>query len=386
MRLHRFTGMFAGGMTEPGEAVLGPRPKKRPARIRDANRDRALTDRVVLATLGLGLVLAAVAVAGRLGVLSASSTTLLFAASTTLQVQAVVWVVGRLELSRRLSWDPRYVLVPLVAVAALLALYGFLFPEARALTAAAWLPALLLGAGDLRASQLVGVSVVALSMQAAAAILAVSSGGASLGLADYLTAAVFVVGVPASAVLLDRIRRDRERERTVRSILRLDSATDPSTGLPSRREFERQLERELARASRRSVPCTVALLHVDLFLNVHGQASRAIGESVSQKVAETLAAQVRKCEYLCRYDGQAFALLMPETPAGVARSVMERMCDGVESCLMAGASIVPVHSLRISLGLATYPDHGATRRSLLAHADRELTQDWSGGGTRNRIA
>ncbi|WP_333657135.1 diguanylate cyclase [Anaerolinea sp.] len=121
----------------------------------------------------------------------------------------------------------------------------------------------------------------------------------------------------------ERINVQRELEYLV--------STDPLTGVYNRRFFFTSLDEEFAQVSppeRRRY--AVILLDVDHFKNINDQHGHLVGDQVLVTVADMLRKYVRTSDIVARYGGEEFVIYMPETTAGEARSVAERIRRMIE--------------------------------------------------------
>lgn len=167
----------------------------------------------------------------------------------------------------------------------------------------------------------------------------------------------------------------------LRESLRMQSVRDPLTGLYNRRFFEESLTRELARAARAQREVTVLMLDVDHFKHFNDTHGHDAGDTVLRAVAAELTARVRASDVLCRYGGEEFVALLPETDvrSGVARA--EALRAAVAAMPISG--IPGAGAVTLSAGVASYPLHGTDPRVLLRAADQALYA--AKGAGRNRV-
>ncbi|MFW6133689.1 MAG: diguanylate cyclase [Planctomycetota bacterium] len=161
---------------------------------------------------------------------------------------------------------------------------------------------------------------------------------------------------------------------------RCDAMTDALTGVGSRRMFENQLEQEFRRAARYSRPFCVAMLDVDDLKATNNDGGHAAGDEVLRRFAQGMVHETRDQDVLCRYGGDEFVLLMPETDLTDAMQVLERLR------LRAGELAVPGgRAVHLSGGVAQYdPDDETSAKELVRCADLALYEAKRTG--RNRIA
>ena len=150
----------------------------------------------------------------------------------------------------------------------------------------------------------------------------------------------------------------RQRER-LESRLGLIANTDALTGLPNRRAWDQELERELARARRSAAPLCAALVDLDHFKQFNDQHGHQAGDSHLMEVAVAWRDRLRTTDLIARYGGEEFALLLPATALPQAREVIDALRESVP------------RDQTTSGGVAEW-DGSETGAELLARADRAL--------------
>lgn len=174
-------------------------------------------------------------------------------------------------------------------------------------------------------------------------------------------------------------QRTRDLEATRLSLERL-SITDPLTGLFNRRHFIDTVERTLAVAQRDEQPLTLLYLDIDHFKQVNDNFGHVAGDLTLQVLADVMRGGLRPGDDLARIGGEEFAILLPETGAGAARAVAERVRSEVERMVVeTGEGTL---SVTISIGGAVSAACD-TPASLLKRADGALYQAKQQG--RNRV-
>ena len=160
------------------------------------------------------------------------------------------------------------------------------------------------------------------------------------------------------------------------------AVTDELSGLSARRYFETRLSEEWARHRRYGSPVSVALFDLDHFKAINDSLGHAAGDLAIRKFGELLKAAVRSSDLPCRYGGEEFAVLFPETPARSALAVVERVRRSLEreSFSTEGRTF----RVTVSAGVADTADLDEDERhQLLFRADQALYAAKDEG--RNRV-
>ncbi len=153
-----------------------------------------------------------------------------------------------------------------------------------------------------------------------------------------------------------------------------DSATyEGLTGLYRREAILEILDREWSRAQRYDRPLSVALVDLDRFKTVNDRYGHLAGDAVLQRVAHELKSVLRDSDFIGRYGGEEFLIVLPETPLQGARQFAEKIRDYIAGTEIMLDSGVVLH-LTLSAGVAGRESvPGALRaRALLAAADEAL--------------
>ncbi|MCA0913692.1 GGDEF domain-containing protein [Marinobacter nauticus] len=167
-----------------------------------------------------------------------------------------------------------------------------------------------------------------------------------------------------------QVREERQR-----------ALTDLLTQLPNREAWQERLSFEYNRWLRYRHPLTVAVLDVDLFKRINDSYGHKAGDRVLQLVAREMSTRLRSTDFIARFGGEEFVVLLPETPTDEARKVLDSLREHV-SGLPFHFSGEPV-SITFSAGLAGFQDDD-TEESVFDRADRALYQAKDEG--RNRVS
>lgn len=172
--------------------------------------------------------------------------------------------------------------------------------------------------------------------------------------------------------LVSLIARDqRERKRFDDHLLFL-ADHDPLTSLYTRRRFVEELGREIARSQRSGAGGAVLLLDLDDLKYVNDSLGHSTGDKLLTGLAQLLRKHVRANDMLARLDGDEFAILITETRPSRVELVVERLLKTVRNHFVdAGDQPVGVTG---SVGVAFFPEHGASAEELLSRADQALAR------------
>jgi diguanylate cyclase (GGDEF)-like protein len=159
---------------------------------------------------------------------------------------------------------------------------------------------------------------------------------------------------------------------------------DGLTGLWNRAYFDRRWAEEVARAERHTRPLTVALVDLDHFKSVNDTFGHPAGDMVIQGLARILQRESRASDIACRYGGEEFVLIMPDTAPADGHHV----CERVRRCLEdMNWPRHPERRITASFGLAGTDGRGdVSAESWLEAADRTLYASKKSGRNRVTIA
>lgn len=152
--------------------------------------------------------------------------------------------------------------------------------------------------------------------------------------------------------------------------LREQAVRDPLTGLFNRRYLMENLQREVRRACRSREPLAVALIDVDHFKEVNDTFGHEAGDQVLLRVGRFLDARVRESDIVCRYGGEEFVVVMPNTPIDAAVGRAEAWRTAMEGLTALAGS--PGHRVTISVGVASTEGPSATSQDLVRAADEAM--------------
>jgi diguanylate cyclase (GGDEF)-like protein/PAS domain S-box-containing protein len=179
----------------------------------------------------------------------------------------------------------------------------------------------------------------------------------------------------------DLLRQQLEEIESLQVALQEQAIRDSLTGCFNRRYLDETLERELSRARREGSPLSLVILDLDHFKQINDTYGHQAGDQALVVLAETLRADIRHEDVLCRYGGEEFVILMPHMS-------LAKAAERAEGWRQKIAEIrVPFGNFELtfttSAGVAAYPDHGKMPDELAQMADLALYLAKSEG--RNRV-
>lgn len=187
------------------------------------------------------------------------------------------------------------------------------------------------------------------------------------------------------ARLRTQIRRKRYNDSLRSSVARTVemAVTDPLTGLHNRRYLDSHLESLFDRAQARRQPLSVMMADIDSFKAINDTWGHDGGDAVLKEFATRLRRNVRGIDLVCRYGGEEFCVVMPDTELFIAEKVAERIRAQIAETPFPTGQGEKTVTITASLGVAALQSQEDTVQSLMKRADVALYEAKSGG--RNRV-
>lgn len=160
--------------------------------------------------------------------------------------------------------------------------------------------------------------------------------------------------------------------------------SDDLTGLYNRRYVRHALEQQIAQARRLQQPLSLLIVDVDFFKRINDAYGHLCGDQVLRELADCLKAQLRAGDIACRWGGEEFMVILPQTDAPGASALAERVRTAVQKNRFV-TSDGGVHPITVSIGLHALNCRGPVDgQTMVATADKALYLAKNSG--RNRVA
>ena len=157
-------------------------------------------------------------------------------------------------------------------------------------------------------------------------------------------------GETAGVLAVARDITERRRAERAEELASRDSLTD----LYNHRTFYALLKDEVARTRRFNRPLSLLMIDVDHFKNVNDTLGHQAGDAILRGLSDLLVRQVRAVDRVCRYGGEEFTVIMPETDTAIAMQIAERLRYLVERQPF-DIDDGKTTGITVSIGVATYP-------------------------------
>lgn len=192
---------------------------------------------------------------------------------------------------------------------------------------------------------------------------------------------VVTTGLVLSAVVGERSRAMDQLEQVLHHVQE-QAITDPLTNLLNRRYLEEFLPREVIRAKRTGAFLAVIMIDLDYFKRVNDTFGHEAGDLVLAEVAALLKTHIRGSDIACRYGGEEFALVLPDTTLEGAQRRAEDIHAAIKR-LEPKYRDKSLGKITASLGVAIFPDHADGPDSLIRASDEALYE--AKGAGRDRV-
>jgi len=159
------------------------------------------------------------------------------------------------------------------------------------------------------------------------------------------------------------------------------ATTDALTGLINRREFNRRIAEEFSRSKRHKSQLSLALFDIDFFKKINDTYGHNAGDAILRELGNLISTKTRTSDIACRYGGEEFALILPETSQVEAYELLNRLRQLVEEEIFNQTN-QPIKAT-ISVGVAQLEALDKTTTEFCERADKALYKAKESG--RNRV-
>lgn len=164
---------------------------------------------------------------------------------------------------------------------------------------------------------------------------------------------------------------------------KFQAITDGLTGLYNHKFFREHLKIEVERAERYSHNLSIIMLDVDHFKHYNDTNGHPSGDEILAGIAELMRKNLRGTDTTCRYGGEEFAIILPETGKEAATMLAERVRKAISEYPFPLRETQPLGAITVSIGIASYPSDDTDIESLIRKSDDAMYRAKEGG--RNRV-
>lgn len=183
---------------------------------------------------------------------------------------------------------------------------------------------------------------------------------------------MFIFAFFVSAYLSKNLRNNEELLKNLLQQTRELSISDGLTGLYNQMHFFELMDLENKKSQRYNLSYSLIIFDVDHFKNFNDSNGHLRGSETLRAIGAIMKKKFRSTDLLAKYGGDEFVIILPQTDKVGAYLAAERLRESVEKQPFPGAETQPHNKITISIGLATYPEHGLTAEEILNHADKSL--------------
>lgn len=207
--------------------------------------------------------------------------------------------------------------------------------------------------------------------------------GLDIGINDYLIRPVDQQELAArlNTQIKRKLYNDALRENVTNTIEM--AVTDGLTGLHNRRYLDNHLRKLFERAKSRKTPLSIIMTDLDHFKSINDTHGHDGGDEVLRQFADRLRKKIRGIDLICRFGGEEFVIIMPDTDAAIAAKVAERMRLENETAPFLINNGQTSLKVTASAGVAGLDFGNDSVESLMKRADLALYEAKTGG--RNRV-
>jgi len=160
-------------------------------------------------------------------------------------------------------------------------------------------------------------------------------------------------------------------------------AQDALTKIYNRRFFDEVLEKQISQSERSNRPISLMMLDVDHFKRINDVYGHAEGDLVLQMIASFLVKTMRSSDYVCRYGGEEFGIILPDADLDQAVSLGQRLVANLPQACSSGWAGAGKTTVTATIGIASFPYEASNSKELVRLADHRLYEGKRSG--RNRV-
>ncbi|MFA6129562.1 MAG: diguanylate cyclase [Candidatus Omnitrophota bacterium] len=148
--------------------------------------------------------------------------------------------------------------------------------------------------------------------------------------------------------------------------------SDYLTNLWNHGYFQYLLQTELEKAKATKTKLSLVTIDIDNFKIYNDTLGHQAGDKILKDLAQLLRNQSRKMDHVCRYGGEEFSVILPQTDQKEAYMIAERLRVDIQKYPFLNEEIFPNKMLTVSLGIATFPENGQCPADLITVSDKSL--------------
>jgi len=175
---------------------------------------------------------------------------------------------------------------------------------------------------------------------------------------------------------------EAEKNRTNLETHRQKALHDPLTELPNREAYNERANAEVQRWQRYGRPLTIAIFDIDHFKRINDTYGHQAGDRVIKVIGRSIAKRLREVDFFCRYGGEEFVALMPETDSATALVVLEKVRDAIANAAFNYKA--QAMSITLSVGLTEFIENDSLETAF-ERADQALYTAKSNGRNRCQL-
>ena len=170
-------------------------------------------------------------------------------------------------------------------------------------------------------------------------------------------------------IMGEKLRERTERLAKVTKELEELSIKDGLTGLFNHRYFYNRMKEELNRAKRNNTKLSLLLIDLDDFKHYNDKHGHLQGDDLLKTLGEIIRTNVRVTDFACRYGGEEFAVILPETDKQETATPAERIRLSIQEYAFPYEETQPLGDITVSIGVSSYPADSEELNDLIKKAD-----------------